>query len=46
MKVKRRHSTIKYRKITGFLTRMKTYGGRRILRNRRLRRKNMKSNRP
>ncbi len=33
-----RHSSLKRRKKTGFLTRMKTHGGRRVIRNQRKRR--------
>lgn len=43
MKVKIRKSSVKYRKKTGFLTRMKTRGGRAIISNQRKRRRNVKS---
>lgn len=40
MKVKIRKSSIKYKKKTGFLTRMKTRGGRAAIKNQRNRRLN------
>ncbi|BBM83161.1 50S ribosomal protein L34 [Candidatus Uabimicrobium amorphum] len=43
MKVKTRKSSLKYRKKTGFLTRMKTRGGRAIISNQRKRRANKKN---
>ncbi len=43
MKIKVRNSSLKYKKKTGFLTRMKTKGGRRIIKNQRKRRLNIKT---
>lgn len=40
MKIKTRKSSVKYRKKTGFLTRMKTRGGRATIKNQRKRRLN------
>ena len=42
MKVKIRNSSRKYKKKTGFLTRMKTRGGRKVIKNQRKRRLNIK----
>ncbi|NUM35212.1 MAG: 50S ribosomal protein L34 [Candidatus Brocadiae bacterium] len=42
MKVNVRRSSAKYSKMTGFRTRMKTKGGRKVLKRQRNRRRNMK----
>jgi ribosomal protein L34 len=41
MKIKRRNSAKKYRKMNGFRRRMKTKGGRKILANQRRKKKNL-----
>lgn len=43
MKINRRLSSLKRRKMIGFLTRMRTRGGRKIIRNQRKRRFNIKT---
>ncbi|MHC4597720.1 MAG: 50S ribosomal protein L34 [Planctomycetota bacterium] len=41
MKIRRRNSSLKYRKMTGFRRRMKTRNGRKILANQRRKKKNL-----